>query len=513
VARPAAKKAAGTGRKTGTSAGRKKPASPSSTATGGGPKPPASATTGLPRVRIRMYRQGVGDAFLLTFATGAGPAHILIDCGLLLGSPDSKQWMQRVASNVAAETQGQVNAIVGTHPHWDHLSGFIDAREIFQKQLKTDEVWLSWAENPRDPAARAGKEKRALQLAAIDRALAQLAAADSSELRERADAIAQLLAFHGPLGASGGRSTEAALDVLRKLVTTPAYLEPGALIAPKWLPGVRVYVLGPPRDQKLLGKMLGKVGSEMYGLGADAGFYAALLARAAGDDREAKAAEARSRPFDATLLWPARAAAKNPALADVARRYVARDEQWRKIDEAWLLSAEELALQLDNVINNLSMVLAFELVDSGEVLLFAADAQVGNWLSWQSLAFKVKGADGEKVVRSRDLLAQTVFYKVGHHGSHNATLKDGGLEAMTHPGLVAAIPVNQAFANDTKRWEMPAPVLYPALVEKTEKRIIRSDGKGPAAGDPRRPSTDKGFLARVSVDPVKDSLYVDYRLD
>jgi hypothetical protein len=460
-----------------------------------------------------MYRQGVGDSFLLTFARDGRPAHILIDCGLLLGSADSKQWMQRVATNVVTETQGRVDAIVGTHPHWDHLSGFVEAREIFQQQLKPDEVWLSWAENPRDPAARVGKEKRALQLAAIDAALARLAAADSPELRARAEAVEQIMGFHGPLAASGGRSTEAALEVLRKLVATPTYLEPGTLLTPKWLPGVRIYVLGPPRNEKLLGKMLGKVGSEMYGLGADAGFYAALLLGAAPEDRDAKAAEARSRPFDAALLWPARAAAKNPALADVARRYFARDEQWRTIDSAWLLSAEELALQLDNVINNLSMALAFELVDSGEVLLFAADAQVGNWLSWQSLAFKVKGDDGEQVVHSRDLLARTVFYKVGHHGSHNATLKEGGLEAMTHPGLVAAIPVDQRFANTTKKWEMPAPALYPALLDKTERRIIRSDGNGPAAGDPRRPSSDKAFLARVTVDPAKDSLYVDYRID
>jgi hypothetical protein len=83
---------------------------------------------------------------------------------------------------------------------------------------------------------------------------------------------------------------------------------------------------------------------------------------------------------------------------------------------------------------------------------------------------------------------------------------------MTHPGLVAAIPVDQAFANGTKRWAMPAPVLYSALLEKTEGRVIRSDGSGRAAGDPRRPSTDKSYLARVSVDRARDSLFVDYSL-
>ena len=62
-------------------------------------------------------------------------------------------------------------------------------------------------------------------------------------------------------------------------------------------------------------------------------------------------------------------------------------------------------------------MLAIELVASGKVLLFAADAQTGNWLSWSAVKFK----DGAKL---DDLLKRTVFYKVGHHASHNATLPE-----------------------------------------------------------------------------------------
>jgi hypothetical protein len=83
-----------------------------------------------------------------------------------------------------------------------------------------------------------------------------------------------------------------------------------------------------------------------------------------------------------------------------------------------LSTAAELALALDSATNNTSLVLAIELVDSEKVLLFPADAQVGNWLSWETLRF-----EGEKPVIGPDLLARTAFYKVGHHGSHNATLK------------------------------------------------------------------------------------------
>ena len=128
------------------------------------------------------------------------------------------------------------------------------------------------------------------------------------------------------------------------------------------------------------------------------------------------------------------------ALAPVVARYRSPDERWRAIDDQWLLAAEQLALKLDNVVNNLSMVLAFEFTATKEVLLFAADAQIGNWLSWQKPVWTLTDGRTRTEVRAHDLLARTVFYKVGHHGSHNATLKDGGLEAMSHPGLVAATP-------------------------------------------------------------------------
>ena len=82
-------------------------------------------------------------------------------------------------------------------------------------------------------------------------------------------------------------------------------------------------------------------------------------------------------------------------------------------------------MQLDNKTNNTSLVLAFELIDTHRVFLFAADAQVGNWLSWEKTNWKLKTGD---VVTGPDLLARTVYYKVGHHGSQNATLEKKGLE-------------------------------------------------------------------------------------
>ena len=92
---------------------------------------------------------------------------------------------------------------------------------------------------------------------------------------------------------------------------------------------------------------------------------------------------------------------------------------WRRMTADDAADAGALALAMNNATNNASLVLAFELSKGGKVLLFVGDAQAGNWRSWSEEKFD---DDGNKVT-AKDLLGRTVLYKVGHHGSHNATLK------------------------------------------------------------------------------------------
>ena len=97
----------------------------------------------------------------------------------------------------------------------------------------------------------------------------------------------------------------------------------------------------------------------------------------------------------------------------------------------------------------------------GDVVLLVGDAQVGNWESWQDLTWTV----GERSVTGPDLLARTTFYKVGHHGSHNATLRAQGLEAM-RALKTTVIPVDHEMAVK-KRWgQVPLPALVAALVDR-----------------------------------------------
>lgn len=73
------------------------------------------------------------------------------------------------------------------------------------------------------------------------------------------------------------------------------------------------------------------------------------------------------------------------------------------------------------------------------------------------------------------------FYKVGHHGSHNATLKKHGLEMMTSSELMAMIPVDRKQAasktskTNPKGWEMPEKNLFERLLQRTRGRVILAD--------------------------------------
>jgi hypothetical protein len=484
------------------------------------------------RVRIRMYRQGIGDGFLLTFYGASEPRAILIDCGVLTGTPNGKDKIRRVAQNVAQslaqETGGKLSALVATHEHWDHVSGFYDAKDIFDP-MNIGEIWVAWTEDLSNPVASALKRQNKFKLQALHMALAHMASFGEPQYQAYGPGISELLGFFGgPADAAGmvgfSEKTSDAMSAVTQRNPAPTYFKPGDLIKRDWLPGVRVYVLGPPLDTAMLKKLQGKAGRETYGLtGADSAFATALAAALADPDAapdpSLTGAIDAALPFDRSLQWRDEdKILKNRDFKRLYQEYQSEGEAWRRIDQDWLLSAARLGLQLDNATNNTSLVLAFEFTDTGKVLLFPADAQIGSWKSWLTLNWKVKESDTEeKTIDTPDLLRRTVFYKVGHHGSHNATLKEGGLEAMIAPELVAAIPVDQVFANNSKHWDMPAAPLYEALEERTGSRILRADATWPTPADPPPENLSnheeerfKNFAKAVSLDP--DGLFIDFFL-
>lgn len=540
---------------------------------------PAAAppqVTNRPRpgaVLIRMYGQGVGDCFLLMFPRVGGPPDqrpftVLIDCGVVGGTPNGTDRMRQVVEDIRTTTadptlpigpdgkaKGRVDLLVITHEHWDHLSGFVQADKVWE-QIQVETLWTAWTEKT-DPDGFPGvlkdllaKQRQALT-AAADRAFRLGATAQHQVLRA-------LMGFYGDgesdgQGFAAARGVSDALDLAKQLVAPDKRIccEPGEVRA---LPGTGVvaYVLGPPRnDARLLQLRPKKRAPETYeaphttpeGDEGPAVRDPAARLRAMADGRspfnafvmpqmpvvtpderrpleedtqverlrEREALE-RSLPFEASwrvALPQAEAkAAAHPALAS----YFDPVNQWRRIDADWLDTSTEFALRADALTNNTSLVLAFELPAKAEgaergVLLFTADAQVGNWLSWDEItAWKpIDGAQGsQQQPNIDDLLKRTVFYKVGHHGSHNATLKAGGVERMrTDAQLTAFVPVSVPIAHKIKRWgQMPLTTLLDALAERAVGRVVLPNGQiWPAQAAPHG-HNDIGLLLADATLPV-----------
>lgn len=169
-------------------------------------------------VRVRMYRQGLGDCFLLRFPGENGrPFHLVIDSGVIKGTSEPTVKMREVAEDIESETGGKIDVLVVTHEHWDHVSGFAEAREVWER-MEIAEVWLAWTEDPANKLAKKLRRERADRKEGIKSKIAQLAAGSSFQLdATRSQRIDALLGFLGfGLGAAGtdGGGTKEALDFI-----------------------------------------------------------------------------------------------------------------------------------------------------------------------------------------------------------------------------------------------------------------------------------------------------------
>ena len=480
------------------------------------------------KVRIRMYRQGLGDCFLLTFFTGKErkEVHMLIDCGSI-GKGETGAEMDDVIENIQDTTDSKLDILVVTHEHADHVSGFnnrLEEKRRFEA-FSVKNVWLAWTEN-RDfvleakipPSKIKDDTLSALALTAQTIKSKTDSNKAAQQVLQEITAAAELLGLGvGPFGddhvLAADSPAEPALTVngammyaSRLAKKDPEYLKPGDT---KLIEGWRFYVLGPPQDYNQLRKLEDE--GELYlsanqlasTLAASGPFF--VSSQPLDEYRRKLDADVRPQfdagfPFDACFRIEIGKDNQEPSEAYMALAVPYEGEAWRRIDYDWLASVGDLALQMDNLTNNTSVVLAMECIEDGRVLLFPGDAQLGNWETWDGtldktdehqypIKFQVPKPHGKPdelvEVSSTDLLKKTVFYKVGHHSSHNATTR-AGLDKMNTDAdgkiskeqtLVAVIPVDSktAAVKGTKGWNMPDPELYIALLEKTKGHVLRSD--------------------------------------
>jgi len=445
-------------------------------------------------IKIRMYNTGsVGDCLLLLFQkAGQTTFTMLIDCG---GFNTSTAAISACVTDIKNTiSNNSIDLVVLTHEHEDHASGFNQAKSIFDT-IEFKRVWMSWAENDKDRLAKKlfqekGKKIKELtaalsiqqkRLQGLSRSNPELAGFKRNiELRKKnvADTL-ELLRFESGSPEKRATSSLKISDAMQYVknksklkLKAKMYKKPGQVINGKEdLPGtegIKFYILGPPYDEDLHGIKNDLDTHELYSLTRHLAMsqkemqFKGLIDLANGT---------HTSPFNDKY------AARGTEKTELEKKYNSRDMNWRQIEEDWLDSSDELAIALTDFVNNTSLAFAMEFEDSGKVLLFPADAQSGNWMSWHDKTVKDNmEKNGGK--NAETLLNKTVFYKVGHHGSHNGTASKSGLEMMPNTGMIAFMPLIKdkvPYVWDRTGKNFPAIPLYNKLIDKTNGAIVRTD--------------------------------------
>ena len=72
-------------------------------------------------IRIRMYRPGFGDCFLIRFLSQEGQRHVLIDFGAHMHGDIGI--MDEIMDDIESETGTKLESVIATHAHRDHIGG------------------------------------------------------------------------------------------------------------------------------------------------------------------------------------------------------------------------------------------------------------------------------------------------------------------------------------------------------------------------------------------------------
>lgn len=456
-------------------------------------------------VRVRMYRIGHGDSFLIGIPrkTGDTPYFILIDCGYKPGSQNflPHKNVKKVIDQIATDTNKSIDLVIITHEHQDHLNGFWKKTNPFFKDFDIKETWLAWTESPTDKLAKKIRKKHKDQLLGLvegRRLLGLSLDAENPTLRmidnllglefggEKEEAFNYKLLSAAAKDPSKSRNKQSLKFVKDKAQKNKGvkYLNPGEYVELEETDGFGAYVLAPPRREKLLLDE-DPIGDEAFPSqnGHHLSFNAAVSNsndQASPFRREYRVEKKHAFGHGFFKEWYG---VDKHVDEDSDNLEVPSNASWRRIDDEWLYSAENLALKMNRGTNNTSLVLAFELPKSKKILLFAADAQRGNWISWDDNEWK---RDNEKVT-AKDILRRTVLYKVGHHASHNATLNGDINDNYPNLGWMAQGDFSQEFTamitavnkwamtkNDPP-WRHPLPSIKKALMEKAQGRVFQTD--------------------------------------
>ena len=359
-------------------------------------------------VTIRMYNVGFGDCFLLTFNYATRQRHMLIDYGSTAAPKGVRPgYMAKVAKDIQSTCKGKLNVLVETHRHRDHISGFNtdgDATGKIIASLNPNHVIQPWTEDPQAKPNALTATTTSQQDRPVDgKRLTAHFLGSLEDMHRVAEKIYELtlkgamqggvetLRQMGFLGQNNLKNLSAVKNLIAMGKKGQAHYVNAGMQLNTLLPGVRITVLGPPtlKQSEGIQTQRAKDADEFWQFRS---FWGSQ-----------RVAAERMNSARASILPRAFSRRRSAPHPPNVRWFI---EQSRRIHADQML---EIVRDLDNVMNNTSVILLLEI--GQQKLLFPGDAQIENWTY----------ALGQK--KWSHLLKDVNLYKVGHHGSLNATPK------------------------------------------------------------------------------------------
>jgi beta-lactamase superfamily II metal-dependent hydrolase len=450
-------------------------------------------------IRVRMYRVGFGDFFLMTVPGNDGPAHILIDCGVHHADIGS---INECIQDLKKTTKNRLALVILTHYHADHMSGFASNYDDFANFDHIGAVWIT-----NRLADNAAASKFMLQLTSVAQELQlRLGARSDRDGEEAKRKVFNAIGIElGATGGDGNGGNAKALKLLQQgfKCKPPVYYYQGG-DTPK---------LPPELEGRITAEILAPSPKDSAGEFAASDNKKEQYLAAAGDNGIPDADRVQS--FE--KAWPASAADyPEDAFDEFDSGLTGRGEKRQK-DGAVKMEATlakmlpdvlaAAADKLDGTLNNQSLVVLFTC--KSKKLLFVGDAQWGNWSYWL-YGKAVSGADPGITARAREILGSVDFYKVGHHGSTNAT-PIPVVGALNKNCAAMCSTATHAYGKPEKKTEVPRTALMDALEARTGNRLVRSDWVAAGHEEPD-PEAKKELSELPDGFTTPGQLYVDYNL-